>query len=323
MKSIKCKKTLDSIEDILKKIENDKQTIINKILMELVEEANAEAGIFWYLAKDGLIYAISTYKEVELSKLVLVAEEGMVGNVIKTGKFQIIDNYQESSNKETGNWFIKSKINSIACVPINTNSKATGCFQLINRKRESLFKVDLYLIQTFIEEIIDLFKENNESLELILERISKEVIATSYSDSHNNIRLIAKTFGNFEIFGFGSPLKFKYEKAKELLAILIDKRGKTLSNKEIISIMWEDNNNHQSYLRTIKKDLKDTLKTVHAENAVVCQRDKTSLFPNIIKCDYFDYLDGGDSAINLYKGEYMNQYVWAKQTNEFLRQRKH
>ena len=38
-------------------------------------------------------------------------------------------------------------------------------------------------------------------------------------------RLRAVTFGNFQILAAGEPVRFKYQKTKELLAYLIDRRG--------------------------------------------------------------------------------------------------
>ena len=49
-----------------------------------------------------------------------------------------------------------------------------------------------------------------------------------------------QTFGNFEVFADGRPPQFKYAKAKELLAYLVDRRGALCSNKEIIGILWEE-----------------------------------------------------------------------------------
>ena len=38
-------------------------------------------------------------------------------------------------------------------------------------------------------------------------------------------RLFAQTFGNFELFANGKPVAFKYNKTKEMVAVLINNRG--------------------------------------------------------------------------------------------------
>lgn len=48
------------------------------------------------------------------------------------------------------------------------------------------------------------------------------------------------TFGAFEVFVDGNPLTFERQKAKELLALLVDRHGSAVSTKEIAGILWED-----------------------------------------------------------------------------------
>ena len=46
-------------------------------------------------------------------------------------------------------------------------------------------------------------------------------------------KLVVHTFGNFEVLYNGTPLVFEREKAKELLALLIDRQGLSMTNGEI------------------------------------------------------------------------------------------
>lgn len=130
-------------------------------------------------------------------------------------------------------------------------------------------------------------------------------------------RLVIKTFGNFEIFYKQKPIKFKYDKTKELFALLIDRRGALLSHGEIMAELWEDDS-HESYLRGLKKDLNDVLKGIGKENVIIQQRGKIAVVTDLVKCDYYDYLNGDVHALNLYRGEYMAQYSWAEVTNGSL-----
>ncbi len=124
-------------------------------------------------------------------------------------------------------------------------------------------------------------------------------------------------FGNFEVFVAGKPLAFKYSKTKELLAYLVDRSGALCTNGEIMAALWEDDD-HSAYLRSLRKDLVDTLKRFSCSNAVVQQWGKLAIVPQQVDCDYFRWQQGDLAAINAYHGEYMAQYSWSELTNAAL-----
>ena len=74
------------------------------------------------------------------------------------------------------------------------------------------------------------------------------------SVSRNRVRF--QTFGNFEAFIDGKPVKFQYELTKEMLAYLVDRNGALCTNGEIMAVLWEDNC-PSSYYRRLVKDMKD------------------------------------------------------------------
>lgn len=136
-------------------------------------------------------------------------------------------------------------------------------------------------------------------------------------DLSNTKKIVAKTFGYFELFNNGKPIKFKYDKTKELVAVLINARGALLSNGEVMTYLWEDDS-HESYLRGLKKDLVDSFNELGYDDLIIQQRGKIGIDASKIKCDYYEYLDGEAQAINCYLGEYMVQYSWGEETNAFL-----
>ena len=125
-------------------------------------------------------------------------------------------------------------------------------------------------------------------------------------------------FGNFEIFSDGRPMHFKYDKTKEVLAYVISRRGALCSNSEIIVNVWDDDSNHDSYLRGIRKDLVDTLTELGAEDILIIQRGKLGIDVSKVKCDYYDFIEGDVGAINKYSGEFMSQYSFAEMINAEL-----
>ena len=130
--------------------------------------------------------------------------------------------------------------------------------------------------------------------------------------------LTVKCFGNFEVYAKEEKLVFKRLKSKELFAFLVDRNGAGMTAKQICAILFPDDSDdtkNSTYLRQLVLDLKNTLKSVGAENVLChetpCYRIDTSL----IKCDYVSYLETGKPE---FRGEYMTQYSWAEDTCAML-----
>ena len=130
--------------------------------------------------------------------------------------------------------------------------------------------------------------------------------------------LTVKCFGNFEVYAKEEKLVFKRLKTKELFAFLVDRNGAGMTAKQICASLFSDDSDdskNASYLRQLVLDLKNTLKSVGAENVLChetpCYRIDTSL----IKCDYVSYLETGKPE---FRGEYMTQYSWAEDTCAML-----
>ena len=80
-----------------------------------------------------------------------------------------------------------------------------------------------------------------------------------------------------------------------------------------------DDIKNSAYLRQLMLDLKNTLKSIGAENVL---RHETTFYrvdPNLLKCDYFDFLETGKQK---FIGEYMTQYSWAEETCAMLQFKK-
>ena len=123
----------------------------------------------------------------------------------------------------------------------------------------------------------------------------------------------ARTFGTFDFYVDGMPLKFLRSKSKELLAYLISIRGATANRKELTAILFEDEYNlkTQNYFTKIFNDLKRTLKKVGAGNLLVKDFNTYSVNTKLFSCDLYDYDKGIPEAINAYKGVFLSQYDWA------------
>lgn len=124
-----------------------------------------------------------------------------------------------------------------------------------------------------------------------------------------------KTFGNFEVFVDGKPLVFEREKAKEMLAFLVDRAGATVTTEQLAVVLWEDrpyDKTLKNYVSTVLGSLRRTLHKVGKEDILIKTRNHLSLNPEKIKCDAYDYEKGVMSAVNSFRGEYMVNYSWAE-----------
>ena len=124
-----------------------------------------------------------------------------------------------------------------------------------------------------------------------------------------------KTFGNFEVFANGQPLVFEREKAKEMLAYLIDRAGASVTTEQLAVVLWEDrayDKTLKNYVSTVLGSLRKTLRKVGKEDILIKTRNHLSVNPQKIRCDAYDYEKGIMSAVNSFRGEYMVNYSWAE-----------
>ena len=130
--------------------------------------------------------------------------------------------------------------------------------------------------------------------------------------------LTVKCFGNFEVYVKKEKLIFKRLKTKELFAFLIDRNGAGMTAKQICAVLFPDDtddNKNAAYLRQLVMDLKNTLRSVGAENVLRHETPCYRIDTNLIQCDYISYLETGSPEFH---GEYMTQYSWAEETCSML-----
>lgn len=142
------------------------------------------------------------------------------------------------------------------------------------------------------------------------EKIKKEIEGLRYNVELKPSKILqVKCFGNFEVFKDGSPIKFKYQKSKELFGYLVDREGSSANINELNAVLWEED--HKSYLRNLIADIQETLKSIGADEVFIKRHNECFIDPTKIDCDSYEYKNGNPDAIRMYRGEYMIQYPWA------------
>ena len=130
-------------------------------------------------------------------------------------------------------------------------------------------------------------------------------------------RLDVRCFGIFEVFYEGKPVIFQRQRSKELLAYLISLRGSSASRESICDALFEDVEHMDKWgqnFKIIVHSLRETLEKYGFENLLIHSRNRYSIEPALLQCDYFDYITGKPAVppATGYQGEFMTQYSWAE-----------
>lgn len=130
--------------------------------------------------------------------------------------------------------------------------------------------------------------------------------------------IYVQTFGHFDVYVDGVAMIFRNSRAKEMLAMMVDRRGGLITVERFVQAFWPDETDtekHKAIFRKALLSLKNTLEEYGVADILITSRNQKAIIAKKIRCDYYDFLDGRISAIRQYNGEYMKAYGWAENTN--------
>lgn len=129
-------------------------------------------------------------------------------------------------------------------------------------------------------------------------------------------RLAVRAFGPFDVSVGDRHLHFSNAKARELLALCVDRRGGVVTMNEATGLLWPGRPVDEKAKRCYRKavhDARHTLEKYGAEGIFESRRGYCRVIPERIACDYFDYMENrvqGQEAPLIY----MPEYDWAETT---------
>ena len=132
-----------------------------------------------------------------------------------------------------------------------------------------------------------------------------------------NRGIVIRTFGYFDVFVGDSPIAFRNKKAKELFALLVDRKGGYVTSEEAISFLWEDepvNTLTLARYRKVALRLKSTLEEYGISDIVEAVDGKRRIVLDKVECDLYQYLSGKEEYAQLFKGSYLTNYSWGETT---------
>lgn len=156
---------------------------------------------------------------------------------------------------------------------------------------------------------------NRVDIETAFENL-KRFSAKRFSDK-DTPKIFIQTFGRFEVFLDGRPVEFKSARAKELLALLVDRKGGIVTTEEMLTYLWEDRpdtDTNRSLCRKVVQRLHSNLEQNGIGDIIERHTRGRSLKVDRVRCDYYEYLEGKEEGKRAFLGEYMSNYSWAEET---------
>ena len=130
-----------------------------------------------------------------------------------------------------------------------------------------------------------------------------------------------QTIPSFDVYVDGQLFPITSPKPKELLALLVDRNGGTVSSGYAISLLWEDKPDDEKtkalYRMTLKR-LREILASAGIDFILSAEGSAKFIRPETFSCDYIRFLQGDAETMAKYNGEYLSEYSWAEETNARL-----
>ena len=196
--------------------------------------------------------------------------------------------------------------------------------ELARALREKYPRLALLFVTAHAQYALEAYAEHPQSYllkPLTREALEREVNYFLLSRTQRDVAHIeVKTFGNFEITVDGSAVAFKRSRAKELLALLVDRQGAGIPRAQAFTEMWEDreyDRSAQKYFDNILASLRATLRAYRIGEILELRGGFMRIRPELIDCDRYRFTLGDAQAINEYQGVYMYGYSWANWNADF------
>ncbi|MBR5320317.1 MAG: response regulator [Clostridia bacterium] len=205
-------------------------------------------------------------------------------------------------------------------MPVMTGLELAKKINEINNSTKIVF------VTGFKEYAYDAYKVN--AIGYILKPYDDETVfneiekASAYKNVNTSTEISIKTFGYFDIFVNQKPVYFSSAKAKEFMALLVDRQGSSVSTEQAIAVLWPERDydeSVQSLFRKVLRSLRNSLSDAGILDILIDGRNQRSIDITKFKCDYYQFIDSPHNYIDTFHGEYMTGYAFAKPTEQKIK----
>ncbi|MDP4092399.1 MAG: response regulator [Bacillota bacterium] len=206
--------------------------------------------------------------------------------------------------------------------------------ELASRTLDLQGNIAIVFVTAYNQYAVEAFRLN--ALDYLLKPVSQERLQETLCRiidergiTLDNKGLSISCFGKFCVKAGGKEVKFRTEKAEELLAYLINSRGVYLSRNNIIDCLWEDFEGDRAvvHFNTTLHNIKRALLPYDVRISIQYDRGNYRMDSEGINCDYLKFCNfiehnpkaDSDNIMNyeetasLYTGEYLSGWssIWA------------
>lgn len=224
--------------------------------------------------------------------------------------------------KKALDWFEKNRA-EIAILDIDMTGM--NGLQLAARIRAASPETKIIFLTGYNQYAVDAFKlrASGYLMKPVDEDELAEEIEYAVSTDHgkHDEHVVIRTFGGFDVFAGGRLVNFKQKKCKELLAVLVDRQGASVSRQEAFAVIYEDRQYDrpmQKQFDAIIRSMRDSLREYGIDDIFEMQRGQMRIMAEKVSCDLYRFLAGDADAVNSYRGEYMSGYSWASNMEGFI-----
>lgn len=175
-------------------------------------------------------------------------------------------------------------------------------------------------VTAYTQYALDAYR--NDACDYVVKPFGKEEIENALNKARKLCKVNTedpmveiRTFGRFDVIKNGHAITFSSRKAKELLALLVSRRGGDVESDYAIEMLWENEpfgENVKVKYRKALMNLKNTLKENGISEILTGQRGHLCLDCNKVSCDYFRLMGGDSEMAKRFQGEFLFEYSWGE-----------
>lgn len=177
------------------------------------------------------------------------------------------------------------------------------------------------LLVVFISAYDDYLREFNQigGDDYLVKPYKKETLENMMGKMRLLVRrqkksIYVQMFGRFTVLKDGVPVPLR-GKAKEILALILVRRRKEISNEEIYSTLWETrehSNVHMKVYYNALKRLKDSLEKAGMKDMIYSTAHGQVANTAMYDCDYYAWQDDNVDRQDRFEGEFLTEYSWGE-----------